>query len=278
MRIHHLNTGTMCPVAATLVNGRGGLFTRGRLVCHVLLIERANGLALVDTGLGTADIATPDRLGKRWVRQAAPRLDPAETALAQVQVLGYRADDVRDILLTHLDLDHAGGLPDFPAATVHVHRREHAAAIAHTPAPRWTQRYIDGHWAHGPRWALHDDGGEPWFGFAGVRALGADEPDVLLIPLPGHTAGHSGIAVRGERGWLLHAGDAYFFHGQIASPPVRAPLGLRIFQRRADTDRVQRVANQARLAALHAAHADEITIFNGHDPFDYDRATRSAAA
>ncbi|MFD0510570.1 MBL fold metallo-hydrolase [Streptomyces aureus] len=30
--------------------------------------------------------------------------------------LGYAVDDVRHIVLTHLDLDHAGGLPDFPRA------------------------------------------------------------------------------------------------------------------------------------------------------------------
>lgn len=278
MRIHHLNTGTMCPVGKALVNGHGGLFARARLVCHVLLIERSDGLALVDTGLGTGDIADPGRLGRRWVRQVAPRLDPAETALAQVQALGYRAEDVRDILLTHLDLDHAGGLPDFPSARVHVHRREHAAAIART-IPTRAGRYIDGHWAHGPRWALCDDGGgEPWFGFSGVRALGEHEPDILMIPLPGHTPGHAGIAVRGDRGWLLHAGDAYFFHGQIETPAVRAPLGLRVFQRRADTDRAQRIANQARLTALRAAHGAEVTIFNGHDPVDYDRCAIAMTA
>ena len=29
-------------------------------------------------------------------------------------------EDVTDIVLTHLDFDHAGGLDDFPAATVHL--------------------------------------------------------------------------------------------------------------------------------------------------------------
>src|SRR5690606_12150282 len=120
-------------------------------------------------------------------------------------------------------------LADFPEATVHVHRREHEAATA-----AGQTRYIGAQWAHEPRWTLHGDGGEDWFGFAGVRALGDREPDILLIPLPGHSMGHAGVAVRGERGWLLHAGDAYFFHGQIQTPPVRAPLGLGYFQRRID--------------------------------------------
>jgi glyoxylase-like metal-dependent hydrolase (beta-lactamase superfamily II) len=43
---------------------------------------------------------------------------------------------------------------------------------------------------------LYDEGGEDWFGFAGVRALGDANPDILIIPLQGHTPGHCGVAVR----------------------------------------------------------------------------------
>ena len=39
MRVHHLNTGTMCPIGRRLVNGTGGLFQRARMVCHCLLAE-----------------------------------------------------------------------------------------------------------------------------------------------------------------------------------------------------------------------------------------------
>src|SRR6476660_3683675 len=98
MKIHHLNTGTMCPMGRRLVNGTGGLFQRARLVCHCLLVEKRDGLALVDTGLGLGDIATPNRLGGRWLRQTAPRLDPAETAVEQVKALGYSPGDVRHVL------------------------------------------------------------------------------------------------------------------------------------------------------------------------------------
>jgi len=83
-------------------------------------------------------------------------------------------------------------------------------AVSHqTPAPKG--RYIADQWQHGPDWAFYGEGGEDWFGFRGVRALGDREPDILMIPPPGHTLGHCGIAVRGKDKWLLHAGDAYFF-------------------------------------------------------------------
>ncbi|WGR91351.1 MBL fold metallo-hydrolase [Bradyrhizobium sp. ISRA435] len=109
MRIHHLNTGTMCPIGQRLVNGIGGLFRRGRMVCHCLLVESNDGLVLVDTGIGLDDIADPARLGRKWVRQTTPRLDPAETAVRQIKALGFSPNDVRHLLLTHLDRDHAGG-------------------------------------------------------------------------------------------------------------------------------------------------------------------------
>jgi glyoxylase-like metal-dependent hydrolase (beta-lactamase superfamily II) len=222
-------------------------------------------------------VADPRRLGRPWRWQAAPRLDAAETAAAQIEALGFARRDVRHVVLTHLDLDHAGGVPDFPDATIHVHAREHAAAVTRTiPTRPW--RYIDGHWAHGPRWRTWDDGGETWLGLTGVRALDVRNPDILLVPLPGHTPGHSGIAVRAGDRWLLHAGDAYFFHTQLDTPPVPPPLGLRFFQRRADTDRAARVANQDRLRVLKARHGDRVTIFNGHDPVELDRARAAAPA
>lgn len=270
MRVHHLNTGTMCPIGRRLVNGTGSIFQRARMVCHCLLIETSDGLGLVDTGIGLDDIAEPPRLGLKWVWQTKPRLDPAETAVQQIKALGYSPNDVRHLLLTHLDRDHAGGIPDFPKAKVHVQRREYEMAVTHQiPAPKG--RYITDQWKHGPDWSFYGEGGEDWFGFKGVRALGDREPDILMIPLPGHTPGHCGIAVRSHDKWLLHAGDSYFFHGQIENPPRRAPLALGYFQRKADMDRAARVANQERLRELNTSHRAEVTIFNSHDPADYER-------
>ena len=97
MRIHHLNTGTMCPIGRRLVNGTGSIFQRARMVCHCLLAETDDGLALVDTGIGLDDIADPPRMDRKWVRQTTPRLDPAETAVQQVKALGYSPNDVRHL-------------------------------------------------------------------------------------------------------------------------------------------------------------------------------------
>jgi hypothetical protein len=130
MRFHYLNAGTMYPIGRRLVNDTGSIFQRARMVCDCLLIETNDGLALVDIGIGLDDIANPPRLGPKWVRQTTPRLDPAETAVQQVKALGYSPSDVRHLLLTHLDRDHAGGIPYFLYAKVHVHQREHDMAVS----------------------------------------------------------------------------------------------------------------------------------------------------
>jgi len=274
MRVHHLNTGTLCPASQWLVNGAGSPFRRARMVCHVLLVELPGGLALIDGGIGLGDIADPDRLGRRWVRLASPALDRSETAVEQVRALGFAPQDVRHIVLTHLDLDHAGCVPDFPSATVHVHARELAAVSTGTARARW--RYIAAQQPPAARVRSYDDGGETWRGFTGVRALDDKDPDILLVPLAGHTPGHTGIAVRSDHGWLFHAGDAYFFHGQIAERP-RIPFALRYFQRRADTDRAARVRNQARVRELALGQPD-VQVFCAHDPVEYDRALAHAGA
>ncbi|MGY4320228.1 hypothetical protein [Bradyrhizobium sp. JR3.5] len=151
-------------------------------------------------------------------------------------------------------------------------------AVTHQVAPP-EGRYITAQWKHGPDWAFYGAGGEDWFGFQGVRALGDREPDILMVPLPGHTLGHCGIAVRDKDRWLLHAGDAYFHHAQLDARP-RIPLVLGMFQRRADMDRATRIQNQERLRQLKAAHGSDVTIVNSHDPVDYEtcRCGRHARA
>jgi glyoxylase-like metal-dependent hydrolase (beta-lactamase superfamily II) len=62
----------------------------------------------------------------------------------------------------------------------------------------------------GPRWQTYSIEGSGWFGFQAVRELVGLPPDILFVPLPGHTWGRCGVALDADQGWLLDAGDAYF--------------------------------------------------------------------
>lgn len=268
MRMHHLNCGTFCPVGAYLINGRGSLAARGRLVCHCQLIETNEGLVLIDTGLGMPDVHDPKNSlpGAVWQAINQAQLRPEETAISQVRALGFNPKDVRHIVLTHLDFDHAGGLPDFPHATVHAFAREHDAAMMRR-TPRERMRYAPRQFAHQPNWALYVTEGEKWFGFDAVRTIrGVGSTEVLLIPLLGHSRGHCGVAVNTPEGWLLNCGDAAFWHGELATPERRCPLGLRACQNIFQFDRDTRLHNQQRLRNLIQFSGGDVKVFCSHDP------------
>ena len=178
---------------------------------------------------------------------------------------------MRHVILTHLDLDHAGGLSDFPQAQVHVSQVEHAAAMARDSLNS-RGRYKPAQWAHGPRWVTHLLEGERWFGFDAVRPLAEHAElasEVLLIPLRGHTSGHCGVAVRGEAGWLLHGGDAFFHRDELDPAGRRCPAALAAFQSMVQVDGPARWRNQARLAQLAKERAAEVKVFCAHDPVSF---------
>ncbi len=252
----------MCPRGARLIAGEGGLLAHARLVCHCLLIEGAEGLVLVDTGFGLDDIRNPRQLGLVFNAVIRPRVSAREAAITQIRELGLDPNDVRHIITTHLDLDHAGGLPDFPDAEVHLLGLELQAAMS--PGWRERPRYVATHWAHGPRWVEHGTGGEDWLGFDGVRILPGSDAEILLIPLVGHTHGHTGVAVRDGDRWLLHCGDAYFHHGEVATPP-HCPAGIGAFAAFDQVDGAARRRNVERLRELAARHSDEVELICSHD-------------
>jgi glyoxylase-like metal-dependent hydrolase (beta-lactamase superfamily II) len=201
-------------------------------------------------------------LGRLFTSLVGPALDERETAVRRIEALGYDRRDVRHVVLTHLDVDHAGGIADFPEARVHVLAAEHAAAMR--PEPLERARYRQAQWAHGPRWELYQPAGEPWFGFDTVRELRGLPPEILLIPLLGHTRGHAGIAVRADDGWLLHAGDAYFHHGQMDPDVPCCPRALSLFQAVVQRLPELRVQNVERLREL-ARDQDDVHVFSAHD-------------
>lgn len=269
MHIHHLNCGCMCPLGGSLFDG----FSRGLsacLVCHCLLVETEQGLVLIDTGFGQRDLEAPyARLSPFFIQVNNIQFDRKYTALHQLEQLGFSANDVRHIVVTHLDFDHAGGLEDFPEATVHVMQAE----IEATQSRRGfiaSRRYRPNQWDEVKSWKYYSAGGEPWFGFEAVRNLEGLPPEILMIPLVGHTRGHAGIAIDTPEGWLLHAGDAYFYRHEMGSPQRRCTPGLRAYQWMMEVDRQARIYNQQRLHALSLDRSKDVRLFCSHDAVEFE--------
>jgi len=264
MRVHHLDCCTMRPRVVPWA----------KLVSHCLLLETdAHGLVLVDTGIGTEDVKDTRRLGALFA--PAMRIDRTMTkmpALPQIEALGFRRADVRHVVLTHVDFDHAGGVPDFPDAKVHVHASEKDAAFARATFMERT-RYRPAHLAQGPAWATYDSRGEPWRGMV-ARRLDGLPAEILALPMAGHSRGHAAIAIDTGRGWLVHAGDAYFHRSVIERGDASGtPWPLRWVERFIAIDYAKVRANHAVLAKL--AKHDDVTVFSSHDPVEFERQRSS---
>ncbi|WP_236518937.1 MBL fold metallo-hydrolase [Sandaracinus amylolyticus] len=279
MRIHHLNCVSSCPLGGWIFDGRTeSIVRRGRFVCHCLLIEAGRELVLVDTGFGLRDVADPEsRLSKLFLALLAPDFRDELTAIRQVERLGFEPRDVRHIVMTHLDFDHAGGLDDFPWATVHLLESERESAMAQRT---WLdrQRYRPQQWSTSGSWRTYRaSAGERWHGFERVLALDGVPDDVVMVPLIGHTLGHAGVAVRRGEGWLMQAGDAYFFHAEMDPKRPRCPPGLRAYQWMMEKDRRARLANQRRLRDL-VARDEGVEITCSHDVREFERLSGRSAA
>lgn len=244
MKVHHLNCGLLHappnPQAA----------------CHCLLLEGDGQLVLVDTGIGLQDIARPDeRIGRPAIDAAGFQFHERLTAVRQVERLGFQAADVTDIVLTHGDPDHAGGLADFPAASVHVSAEELARlGSGHG-------RYSAAQFAHRPRWVTHPQSTGVWFGVEARPLPPLAGAEAFLVPLFGHTLGHCGVAVRAGSRWLLHVGDAYYLRVELSTDdhPVSGLAALR-----ADDDAIRRTSLAA-LRRIDRDHAAEVELFGYHD-------------
>jgi glyoxylase-like metal-dependent hydrolase (beta-lactamase superfamily II) len=169
------------------------------IVVNCFALKGADGITLIDAGTGPS-----------W--GAAMGHAPAAMAVA-----GIAPENVARILITHLHGDHALGLfdgdsPFFPNAEIIVPEADFSfygdeANRAHTPEKKQGAFAIT---ATLKRL------------YAGrIRSVPAGEarPGISLIPLPGHTFGHSGYLIEDGEESLLLWGDALHLSDLQASDP-----------------------------------------------------------
>jgi glyoxylase-like metal-dependent hydrolase (beta-lactamase superfamily II) len=228
-----------------------------------LLVEADSGLVLIETGIGTLDAEDPGRLGfSNHLLNA--RSDADLPAVRQIARLGLDPAHVRHIVCTHLDRDHAGGLADFPEAEVHVLGIERDAALKPS-GHRERDRYRVCHFSHGVKWVAREPvSEEPWYGLECVRDLAGLPSGIVMVPLPGHTRGHCGVAVQTDGGWLLHCGDAFYVKDELKGTN-NSGYGVRAFRRLAHMNHYKALQQLDRINSAVDVSDGKVDLVCSHD-------------
>jgi glyoxylase-like metal-dependent hydrolase (beta-lactamase superfamily II) len=195
----------IAPAPVVLPLGRR-LLSTVKLSNTVAVAVRANGdLVLVDAGWSTETCTNPARaLGRVRSWGLGVRVRGEDAVAEQLQRLGYDAGRVRAIFATHLHIDHAGGVDDFPNAEVIVSQAE-LKAYWHTRSPAYRARDL----ARAGRIRAVALDQTPSYGFPGSADPFGDGR-VVMLDASGHTPGSVAVALRGPRGTFVHVGDAVY--------------------------------------------------------------------
>lgn len=237
-----------------LVVAGGSWRQRVSLPDLVFVLERPEGLTLVDAGYGTRFGEYRRRFPQSLFYAVAhvawgPPRAPLPEQLARA---GLDPARVRRILATHAHFDHVGGTLDFPGVPVVMTRPE--GAYFQRTAPAFLKAAL------APRLRLVDLESAPPFGvFRHGRDLFGDA-SVRLLDMHGHTPGHMGVLVRlGSGRRVLLAGDTAWVRENYARMRPRGWPARRL---------VDAGSNEEALRALH--HLSQLDpglmIVPSHDP------------
>jgi N-acyl homoserine lactone hydrolase len=233
VRVRPLECGWLTADTGAMLSGQVG---RMRMPVAAFLVEHPSGIAVFDTGMHPELEHSTERL-----RSTAPifdlELDGHWTLAGQLAEAGVAPEDVDIAVLSHLHFDHCGGLGQLPKARVLVQQAE------------WDIAFDDGLVDFG----VYNPGD---FDLGHDRQLLDGEHDlfgdgsVVLVPTPGHTAGHQSLSIEGR---LLLVGDACYCQ-QALDLDALPPFGH-------DQDR-----QREGFAWLREAQASGTQLVFSHDP------------
>lgn len=206
---------------------RGGSFSPLIISHSAVLVRHPRATFLYDTGLCT-DIYTYLTGQSILLRKTLMNFVFEQSLSSHLERLGLKSSDLDFALLSHLHWDHVGGIPDIPGVPLYINRVEYeAATLGLLDAWDGLVRRLMG---DNPL-EFFDCAGPPFEGFRSSYDLFGDG-SVVLVPLPGHTAGNTGMFINRSNGspfFLL--GDAVWVSENYARPATMHPLiWLRVTQ------------------------------------------------
>jgi N-acyl homoserine lactone hydrolase len=230
VKLHPLLTGTMIGPRAWFLREEGRMAWRQafglgvpkadwlRVPVPAFLVEHPGvGSVLIDTGFHPSVAAKPTanlgRLSQFTFKDI--EMTPDQAAPAQLRKRGIEPAKVKFVVMTHLHVDHASAISEFPESTFVVSSAEWAAASDGGQFQGYVKRQFD----HGFDWRLLDFASrdsDSFSGFARSFDLFGDG-SMRAVFTPGHTLGHMSLVLRTGRGEVLVAGDAIYMRATLAA-------------------------------------------------------------
>jgi N-acyl homoserine lactone hydrolase len=221
VKIHGLCSGTVAvKTAFRTKRGNGVLSKLNILLDHsytefmpiwVWVIEHPDGTVMIDTG-ETAEAKNIDQylarenafsrfLSKRMSKHMTSENDELDQKLHEINV---KTEDIKLVALTHLHLDHTDGIKFFPKAEIIVNEYEYKHPYSNLPTtyPKWFK----------PHLVNYKDNEVDVFNKAyPITTAG----DLLYIPTPGHSYGHSSIIFKTDDLDIIFSGDTSYNQEQL---------------------------------------------------------------
>ncbi len=180
-----------------------------KLPVMAFLIDTGDGYILFDTG------SHPDAMKGYWqncMQETYPLYQTTAQRLEnQLALCGVKPEEVKTVVLSHMHLDHAGGLHLFPHADIYVPRMDYLNGLGAVHAnvdPETHGGYIKGDLERpAKQYHLIEDDFEL-------------VPGVEVVNLPGHTEGLLGLVVHLDGGTVILPQDCVYT-AENYGPPAK---------------------------------------------------------
>jgi N-acyl homoserine lactone hydrolase len=182
----------------------------------VWIIEHPEGVIAIDTG---ETVKAKDRKNylanesaySRYISQRTSKfiIEQEDELNQQLSKINFKPQNIDLVILTHLHLDHTDGLRFFPKTEIIVNQFEYDHPYANLPTtyPSWFK----------PKLVNYKEDRIEVFGkaFPITKA-----EDVLYIPTPGHTNGHSSVVLKTDDVDIIFAGDTSYYQDQLLKDEI----------------------------------------------------------
>lgn len=260
VKIHAVQTGSVAVKRSHLTNRTAHFLTPLKISLDkhftefmpiwVWVIEHPEGVIVIDTG-ENAQVMNPDyfkpvgKLVSKYSQRNLKFKVRKENEIGfQLNQLGIKNEDIKNVVLTHLHLDHTDGIKDFSKVEIILNEDEFKKPSGHFPEllPSWFK----------PKTVQYKNNFMEIFQQAYPIT---QAEDLLLIPTNGHTKNHASVLFKTDDFDILFAGDVCYNQKQLLEKDLPG-INVNYKQSRKTYENILNYAGQNKLIFLPSHDMD----------------------